>query len=343
MNTLENALWRKSKSPMVNEYLQTVKQVEDKVAMQGFLYRPGFLGDMVTRVETILKYKLSDINYNIVKEAIERELAQTGYDYDITIKNAMIAWELEKTLALTSLEEEFGRNKLSRDLDKQDKERLEMIVNLRKLVIMAAKTAIDVAMEAARREMLGADASTYPAENALLAAQLVTANKKLTIIPYIQEVLAKQQAIITVEYANADRKRALMTEKEKLVDKKGELITAKEAIAEAILELLAAKQIVVDKKYDLVDAKARIVDQEETNLTYLEQYLLAIGGLVSVKQGLITAKKNLLPFINEKSATMIAYATELDAWVIVKNSIAAVKEQIASLMETRVDKKGNDS
>ena len=93
--TLEDNLWYRGKRPVIDEYLSIAKKVESAVASQGFLYRPGFLGAAITDVERSIKFKLSEINYKIVAEAIQRELAQTGHDYDITVKEAQIAWELE--------------------------------------------------------------------------------------------------------------------------------------------------------------------------------------------------------------------------------------------------------
>jgi len=336
---MEDSRWRREKGPIIDEYLMTVKKVESMVAGQGFLYRPGFLGAAITDIERVTKFKLSDINYEIVKQAIERELAQTGHDYDIAVKNAQIAWELEKTALLTALQQEFTNNKKARDLDNQALDRLEITTNLRKLVIMAAKTAIDMDMEVLRQEMTRVDQSTFSAEDALLAAKLLTAQKKLAVIPYIVTVLEKQQLIIAAEEANADRKTALISAKEELGDKRVQLITAREAIADAVVTLIAAKQELVAKKVTLIGKKELIAAQETTNVAYLNQYLQALTGLDDVQKNLIIAKKELIPFINNKSAALIAYTTELDAWVVVKEAIAAIKEQIATYKEERVDRK----
>ena len=338
--SMENALWRKSKSPLVNEYLQTAKEVEDRAAKQGFLYRPGFLADMTTQVETALKFKLSDLNYEIVKQAIERELAQTGHDYDIAAKEAMIAWELEKAQTLTELAQEFAYNKLLLEMDKEELNRAKIEIDLRQLVIMAAKTAIDIDMELLRQELPAIERSTFSAEDALLVAKLATANKKLEVIPYIEEVLAKQQLIINAETDNADRKGALITAKEDLNVKRLELITARESIAEQIILLIAAKQALVGKKQDLVDARELISGVELTNITYLQQYIGALTGLDVFKTNLITAKNALVPKLNAKSAALIAYAAEIDAWVIVKRAIAAIKEQLVDTQIERVSVKG---
>jgi len=73
----------------------------------------------------------------------------------------------------------------------------------------------------------------------------------------------------------------------------------------------------------------------------LNTYISSLTGLTDVQQALVTAKRALLPFITRKSLAQIAYAAELDAWVIVKNAIVAVKEAIATDMETRADRKGD--
>jgi hypothetical protein len=339
--TMEQAAWHKGKRPLVDEYLQNAKQVEAVVSGRGHLYRPGFLGEMVTDVERGFKFKLSDLNYNITKEAIERELAQTGHDYDDAYKTAAIAWELEKTTLLTALSQEFADNKAVRELDKQQLDRLEITTNLRKLVIMAAKVAIDEDMEEYRQELTLVEESTFPAEDALLAAKLLTAQHKLDVIPYIETVLEKQQLIIDAETINATRKETLIDKKEDLNDKRLELITAKELIAAAIIELVAAKQELVTKRQTLITAKGLIATQEETNVTYLDQYILSLAGLRDVQQDLVQAKKDLIPFLTAKSLRLIAYAAELDAWVIVKDAIALIKEERVGHMETRADLKGD--
>lgn len=338
---LEDNRWIKEKRPVIDEYLTTAKKVENLVAGQGFLHRPGFLGAAITDIERFAKFKLSDINYQIVAQAIERELAQTGFNYDIVVKEAMITWELEKSTLLTTMQQDFADNKALRSMDNQELDRLEITTNLRKLVIMASKTALDVEMEGYRQEMTLVDQSTFHAEDALLAAKLTTARKKLEVIPYIETVLEKQQLVITAEGDNADRKNALITVKENLNDKREDLIDARELIAGAIIELIAAKQALVIKRATLIGEKELVAAQDTINVGYLEQYISTLSGLDDVRQDLITAKKALIPYINNKSLALIAYAAELDAWIVVKEAIAVIKEQMATLSEERVDKRGD--
>lgn len=337
--TLESALWRKGKSPLVREYLATARAAENKAAMLGFLYRPGFLEGQTTDIESALKYKLSDLNYTIVAQMIEREIASTGKAYDVSYREAAIAWELEKATLLTALEQEFADNKKLRELDKEEMDQLKIETDLRQLVILAAKASIEEDMEEYRQEMLQFETEVFPYETALITAKLATANKKLTVIPYIEEVLEKQQDVLDAETDNYDRKNALITAKEDLNTKRLELITAREAIADQIVLLIAAQEELVEKKQSLVDAREDIADQELINVSYLQQYITALTGLDSVRQDLIAAKKALLPKLSEKSTALIAYAAELDAWVSVKQAIAEVKEEIAVVKQAQADQK----
>jgi len=339
--TAENNQFYKGKRPLVYQYLTTAKEVEGMAAMRGHLYRPGFLGGMITSVERELKFGLSDLNYQIVSDAVSRELVQTGHSYDISYKESRIAWELEKATIYTALEQEFLNNKRVRDLDNQELERMGITVDLRRLVLIAAKTAIDVEMETETRKKLSADRSTFDTEDLLTVEKLKTAERKLEVIDVINEILVKQQDIIDAETENASRKNDLIGKKEDLNDERLALVDARGNIAGAIVELIAAKEDLVEERRGLIIAKGFVADQEIINVGYLDQYISALGGLTDVQQDLIGAKRALIPKINEKSMALIAYTAELDAWVIVKKAIAVLKEEIAGYMEDRVDKKSD--
>ena len=99
---LEQNQWYKGKAPVVREYLRTTKQIEDTVAQHGFL--STWLPRVRIRKPVCTKVQIERYNYQIVSDAIERELKNTGIAYDLAVKNAAIAWELEKTTVLSALE-----------------------------------------------------------------------------------------------------------------------------------------------------------------------------------------------------------------------------------------------
>ena len=176
---MENSRWYKEKRPVVDEYLKTVSKVEGAVAGRGFAYAPGFLAGAMTDIERAAKFKLSDVNFQIAAEAIERELAQTKHDYDIAVKEAMILWELEKTQTLTALDQELAAHKMARAYEMEELDRMQIQIHLRRWVILAAEVAIKEEMEALRQELNEIDRIPFDAQGTLLNAKLITAQKKL--------------------------------------------------------------------------------------------------------------------------------------------------------------------
>jgi len=327
---MENALWQRQKRPVVDEYRQAASQVERQVAGQGFLYWPGFLGEMITGVERAAKFKLSDINYQIVKEAIERELVQTGHDYDIAVKEAMIAWELEKTQTLTALEQTFADNKKLRALDKEELDRMKIETNLRQLVIIAAKADYQETMEGYRQDLLDIEATTFPYETALTNAKLLTAQKKLEVIPYIESVLEKQQSLIDAEEANADRKEALITAKEAVQDEERELSAEYVELAGKITDLVTAKRALVTARGAIVTAKNLLHTAKATNIGYLESYIGMIDNLIDAKIEVADAKEANLAY-------MEAYITAQQQIADARTSLAAAKEANIPYMDAYMD------
>lgn len=327
---LENNKWWRDKRPIIDGYLESAKQIENTVAGNGLLYRPGFLGGVITNIERKVKFDLSQVNYEIVKQAIERELIATGHSYDISVKEAMIAWELERTVLFTALDQEFADNKRVRDLGNQEFDRLEITTNLRKLVIMTLKTALDIEIEELRQEMTLVDKSTFSAEDALLAANLLTAQKKLEVIPYIETVIEKQQLVIVAELNNVDRKGALITEKDGLNTERKGLITAKETLSGKIGSLVTAKKVLVTAKETLITAKEDLANGRLVNIPYLEQYLDTLDNLNTENQEIAAAKKDNLPYMQD----YITVLGELDA---AKESLAEAKLENIPYMGFYID------
>jgi len=304
----EDSQWYKGRRGISKEYLQGFHLIERAVGGKGFLYRPGYLGGAITELETDSKFKLSDLNYEIVAKAIERELAQTGHDYDITYKEALIAWELEKTITLTALEQEFADLKYTRELDMARLDTLEIETNLRKLVIISTKAQIREDLEALDQEMVEIKYLTFSAETALMNEKRTTGTKKLEVIPYIEAILAKQGRLLAASEDNVDRKEALITAKEAVIVKKEELITAKEAIADKFTKLIAVRELLNTAKEEVSTAKQSLLDQEKETVDQLialidEQGLLneAVLNVINAKKltaeklpDLITAKEELI-------------------------------------------------
>ena len=73
-NLRESAQWRKEKTPIVRQYVGDHNKLMSEIAGRGFLNLPGYAYDLENELELRLKLGLSEINYKILSETIEREL-----------------------------------------------------------------------------------------------------------------------------------------------------------------------------------------------------------------------------------------------------------------------------
>jgi hypothetical protein len=175
----ENNQYYKSKQPIVEEYSSQHRTLLSTVASRSFCKAPGYLMEASLMLEETGKNKLSALNYTITAEAIERELKQTGHDYSQAYKAARIAFELEKQTLLTALQQEFANLDAAQSLAEEELNRLFVELDIRRIILITTKTTIELQMEDLKRQLAETDRLTFYNEEALVNAQVVTANKKL--------------------------------------------------------------------------------------------------------------------------------------------------------------------
>jgi hypothetical protein len=326
--SMEDNLWHRGKRPLVDEYLKNQKQVERVVAGRGFLARPGYLGQAITDVERGLKFQLSDLNYNITKEAVERELAQTGHDYDIAYKEARVAWELEKTQTLTELDQEFADLKQQRQLKEDELANMRIETDLRALVILAAKTTLQEQMEELRQEDIGLRREALPYETQLAQEKLATAQAKLDVIPYVEDIIEAQQNLLAANEANADRKEALISKKEDLVGKRQDLVASKEEIAGKMADLISDREGLLTQKQEIVSAMRDLIVAKRTNARLLDQKAGAMDGQVDALLSLAQARQGLIPKYDEKVTAWQAYLSQLENYISVREADCRCKRAV---------------
>ena len=71
---MDNALFVRSKDPVLVEYQRAKKKMSDTVAGRGFSFEPGFMYDAQNDLEIDVKLKISEINYELLKAAIEQDI-----------------------------------------------------------------------------------------------------------------------------------------------------------------------------------------------------------------------------------------------------------------------------
>lgn len=285
----ENAQWRKGKSPIIGKYIDDHKKLMSAVAGRGFTLLPGFAYDIENDIEIAAKSQLSELNYKIIAETIERELKQTGIDYDIAYKAAAIQWEIDKQVLMAAWDAELANIKKGMAEEEELLDQLAIETNRRGVTLLEQKTIIELAAEAYRTQLASLDASVAPYEVALANAKLLTAQKKLELIPILQSIVAKEQELLVSEQSKAAAYTALMTSEQEIITKKqtrllpalSELVNVEEQYTSELVQQIALEKQIADEKvtqagYAAENAQERILtsaiehDIEEQGLAVMD-------------------------------------------------------------------------
>lgn len=277
----EQAQYSKGKTPIIAKYLVDHKQLFNEIAGRGFLNLPGYAFDAENDIEMAAKFGLSELNYKIMAETIERELKQTGLDYDQAYKLAMMAWEVEKQDLIEDWEAELAGIKQGMAEEEEVKERLSNEVDARQAVLITAKTAIELEMEGYRTTLAGLDGTVAPYEVLLANAKLLTAQKKLELIPIIEEIITKEGELLTLEASKATYYADLIAAEQEVATKKQAMIPGLSELATVIQEhtaripdQISTEQAIAAEKItqsniavDLANSKVEEINTEIDNET----------------------------------------------------------------------------
>jgi hypothetical protein len=220
----ENSQFRKGKSPIISKYQDEHTKLFSAVAGRGFLRLPGFVYDSENGIELSAKMLLSELNYKILTETIDRELKQTGIDYDQTYKTVLLQWELDKQLLLNAWEVEYSGIKRVSAQEEEVLNQLAIEVSKRGTYLIEQKTIIELDAETLKTQLAVLDGTTAPYEVTLANEKLLTAQKKLEIIPILQAIVAKEEELLIAERGKAAAYTTLMAAEREVVIKKETLI-----------------------------------------------------------------------------------------------------------------------
>ena len=248
----ENNLYYRGKRPIINEYEDNRESVLSGIASQSFCRMPGFAKRILTRLELGAKEKLSSLNFEILQSAIERELKQSGLSYDLAYRQALVAWELSRQGLISALDRELADAKRSQQFTEEALNQLEIEVDLRALVLEAAKLAFARTEETYRQRDVAADSSVNSAETLLINEKILTAQKRLALVDTLEEIIAAERVLLDAERANVD----LETD---LVEAKGELVAKEAEKIQPMMNLAAEKVLLAQAIRDRIAHEAEIL------------------------------------------------------------------------------------
>jgi hypothetical protein len=278
-NIREHARWRREKTPIITKYLDDHTKLFSEIAGRGFSRLPGYAYDLENQLETMTKMGLSELNQKILAETIDRELKQSGIDYDLAYRNALLTWEIEKQALLTAWGAEYQGIQQQMANDEEALNRLATEVSRRAIALLEAKTAIELDMEAQRKALAVLDGATASYEVQLANAKLMTAQKKLEIIPIIQEIITKEQELLVIEQGKAAAYALYITAEQEVATKKetltpfiNDLATRAEEYASKITsnEIPIEQQIAAEKLTQAGISVQKSVLQTEELTTEIE-------------------------------------------------------------------------
>jgi hypothetical protein len=252
----EAASWRRGKTPVVLKYIDDHAKLLSETAGRGFLSMPGFVYGAENGLELSAKMNLSELNYKILSETIEREIKAAGIDYGLAYKNAVIVWELEKQTLLDLWAKEYAGIKQDMAGSEEVLNLLAIEVSKRAITLLEGKTAIEEEAETYKLALVNLDGTVSPYEVQLANAKLLTAQRKLLIIPVLQEIITKEQELLVREGLKADAFTQYMAAEQAIAAKKqtlepviNELATKVDQLADKITsDQIPAEQAISDEK-----------------------------------------------------------------------------------------------
>ena len=315
----------RGKTKIITEFSRTCKALENSIAGRGFSFEPGFMYQTINNLEIDTKQKLSDLNYQLLEQAVERSLKESKLDYDLALKNAILAWELEKQELISDWSKELAQLKKEDVQSENLVKKYAIEVSRRAIDLITAKADIALQIETYQKQMADLDDQTAPYESQLAEAKILTANKKLEMIPYISQlisiewdlldkdkILANKELVISEMLIQLAGKDILIAGKtQELINKKGDILIAEQSLISAKNNLLTALNLKADAEEDLIDA------EEAAQTVWTNQVYPATITLLD---------------------TMEDYITELAVQLDLINQIAVVKADTADIKELGLTK-----
>lgn len=342
MSTLaENSLWYKGKGEILREFGKNRGAILSAVASRNFSGMPGFAIEALTDVEIDSKFKLTEINFKILAEAIDREFRQLGLENDIALKQATMAWELEKIGLLTEMQKGFADEETIRTLDAERIDSLMIAQEVREIAIQYLKLNLEILIEQKKREIENLDLLTLPYETRLATAELATARRKLAVIAPMQRAMQAQREALDMEaaYILPAREEKANYEME-VADKTTTIILPKMADkANATLALTSAQETLLQPMMDKADKTNEYTAVMGTLLPKMEEKAEA-------GRDLVERERDLIPLMIQKAdAINILSAREGDILPPLQLKTQRIGElrdkqidELLPLMATKADK-----
>ena len=249
----EHNKWSKEKAAIMQRYDSEAQTLLTSAAARGFNQLPLATLKDVLDLDEVTKRTLTEANGKLYNEQVGVIFQQDEFLLRLAVsyEKLVVAKYIQDLLNILSLEKAEMDEQFKRDMAYV--KRLEADVNRRNYDLIIGRADIQsVLIDYETREQearrLGMDK-----ELELIAAQIETLEEKLRMIPWLQELITKERAIITLERERAVILQAIILLKRQIADVKEEMIPLYLDKTDATNQLSAATTEEVQWKEALIE------------------------------------------------------------------------------------------
>lgn len=230
----ETAEWGQVVQEGVQKYRDDAMKVLSDAAAKGHFLPPGFVQKRLLDLGIDVKRKLTKANAKIYEEELGRQFKLADTNQKVAVGLAKI--DLKTYKARLENQEDIDRASADADLKKRraDLEILKAQVDLRQAAIIEERAKIEATIIYWKRLVVAAEGPSLDADIALINEKVRTAELKLTIIPYLQQVIAAEQLVVAAE----QRRAAIL---QLVADAEMQVADVKETEIPLLLEKAAAR------------------------------------------------------------------------------------------------------
>ncbi len=310
--------WAQIKTPIMQEAVHSIGGLFAVVAEQGHNGLPGHFFEGMWQIERAHKSKLQDLNMQLMQEAVEMQTSAANLHYTMAAEYAQLEFDKWQQELFLELDKEFQWEKSQVQLQALEIRDRSIENDLRRIIIEEAKKNIALEYEALNRQLIAPKTAVLSKETELVAAQWETLQKKLQIIPMLEQYVDKQYLLLSKEGQVVDARFAVLPYKinmaemdQQIADKDVQIALARVAIAnrmvgiysmEAVTAMLHKQAVALeygifdlrdqltDRQYDVLAKRLEVI-QKELQLIQMEEVLRSKESEVLSKEEAVLNKE----------------------------------------------------
>ena len=336
-NRRESADWAMAVDTEAGKLLDTVNKELADGAARGFAAPPGDTLASILAVGQDTKGKLAELDGKIYETRRGVIFQEQEYALSILVRLAKLSMELYREQLFNALAVEQTCQEAQRDRALADVDRLDFETELRQRAIIMARAEAERQIIVYRAQLVAEETATLPLEEALINAQLATAEKKLEIIDSIYQILAAEELVLAAEQRRAASLTKVLAAELITAGIKREMIPyyiqkaeAREALAAAITAEIPITEAIIRLGYDRIElGRAK---EDAAHLERLEQIDMEL-----LREQYVRANTAMEFARAQNRRLLLKYHNEIQA-LIQDQKKALQKDEIKFQLDTRLDR-----